>query len=799
MRILSVSTSEHGGGAEKVARDLVQGFQSHGHDAWLAVGRRQSADSSVILIPQERDYKPRNPLAPPSLSVDEIGAAAGRGEEDVYFPGTWDLLDLPPARPDIVHCHNLHGWYFDLRVLPWLSHAAPTVLTLHDAWTLSGHCAHSLSCERWRHGCDACPDLGLYPALQTDGAGDNWRRKRDIYRRSRLFVTAPSRWLMDRAHAGILQEGIVESTVIPNGVDTETFIPGDKLTARRTLGIADDAVMLLFAANGIRNNPWKDYPGLRTVLGRLGARLSDRRLLLVGLGDSGPPEQIGSAQIVFHPFERNPARLAVFYQAADVYLHMARAESFGLVIAEAMSCGVPVAATAVGGIPELLRSFRSFGDDGVPAHGRDRATGLLTRAGDIDDLVDGLTVLLNDATLCARLGENAQREARARFDVRRVVSRYLEWFSEAVLPRVVEGRRAAPRTAAARDAGAWVGELTRALPEGRPPVVLMYHRVVETQTDPQVLAVRPSRFAEHLEAIRRVGRPMSLRRFVEALRTGAAPPDAIVVTFDDGYADNLLNAKPILEALEVPATVFVTTGPLDEPGHEPWWDVLERVLLLPGHLPDAMTLATVQGRQTFQLGAASRYGEEEARRLAGWSVLSRDTPTPRHHLYRFLHKVLLNLRDDTARRAAIAHIRRWANDEADCRPRHRFMTRAEVAQLAEGGLVEVGAHTVTHPILARLPADVQRTEILESRQVLETIIGRPPLLFAYPYGFIGSFNTDTVDILRQGEFLGAVTTVQSPTRRGADPFQIPRMVVRDWPGAVFEANLTAFIASATLR
>jgi glycosyltransferase involved in cell wall biosynthesis len=90
------------------------------------------------------------------------------GREDFHFPGTWCLLNLPPKRPDIVHCHNLHGGYFDLRVLPWLSREVPVVLTLHDAWLLSDHCAHSFDCEKWKESCGSCPDLTIPPSIRRD-------------------------------------------------------------------------------------------------------------------------------------------------------------------------------------------------------------------------------------------------------------------------------------------------------------------------------------------------------------------------------------------------------------------------------------------------------------------------------------------------------------------------------------------------------------------------------------------------------------------------------------------------------
>lgn len=96
----------------------------------------------------------------------------------------------------------------------------------------------------------------------------------------------------------------------------------------------------------------------------------------------------------------------------------------------------------------------------------------------------------------------------------------------------------------------------------RQALILVYHRIAEVKVDPWELAVRPDHFAEQLQVIRRLGRPLSLRELVRSMRNGGIPRRAIVVTFDDGYADNLLQAKPLLDRADVPATVFLTAGAL---------------------------------------------------------------------------------------------------------------------------------------------------------------------------------------------------------------------------------------------
>ena len=115
----------------------------------------------------------------------------------------------------------------------------------------------------------------------------------------------------------------------------------------------------------------------------------------------------------------------------------------------------------------------------------------------------------------------------------------------------------------------------------------MYHRIAHAAVDPWELAVDPDRFEQHLDVLRRTRTPMSLEEFIRRLDAGSLPADAVVVTFDDGYADNLFNAKPRLISADIPATVFLSTGYLGRPG-EYWWDELARLTLLES-CPDAIT------------------------------------------------------------------------------------------------------------------------------------------------------------------------------------------------------------------
>jgi glycosyltransferase involved in cell wall biosynthesis len=460
MRILQVNTSDNMGGAEAIARQLFQAYHRLGHPSWLAVGQRQSKDPNVLTISNNiyRSWWARTWIAAGNLLTPLGGKVRGMGrlrnllqvhigqpgrllncwsgKEDFDFPGTRKLLNLPPERPDIVNCHNLHGsWpdgvFFDLRYLARLSRQVPVVLTLHDEWLLSGHCAHTFDCNRWKTGCGHCPDLTIHPAVLRDRTAYNWQQKQKIFSGCRLYVTTPSQWLMQEVEQSILASAISRSQVIPNGVDLSIFHSADKLAIRAALGIHHDSKVLLFTANGIRRNVFKDYRTLRSAVARVAGRLPGQSILFVALGEGAPRERIGAAEVRFVPYQKDPLAVACYYQAADVYIHAARADTFPTTVLEALACGTPVVATAVGGIPEQVMGLRMM-NSGMNSYAAVEATGVLVPMGDASAMAEAIVALLTDDKLRLRLGQNAAIDARRRFALERQVDAYLKFYEHAI-------------------------------------------------------------------------------------------------------------------------------------------------------------------------------------------------------------------------------------------------------------------------------------------------------------------------------------------------------------------------------
>jgi peptidoglycan/xylan/chitin deacetylase (PgdA/CDA1 family) len=265
----------------------------------------------------------------------------------------------------------------------------------------------------------------------------------------------------------------------------------------------------------------------------------------------------------------------------------------------------------------------------------------------------------------------------------------------------------------------------------------------------------------------------------------------VAVTFDDGYADNLSCAKPLLERNDLPATAFVTTGYIGGK-REFWWDDLERLILEPGRLPSMFRMNINGSVLQWSLAEASHYSEASYRQHRHWNVEQEHDPSPRQRLYRSLCPRLGPL-SDGERRSVLDELSAWAGAEPISRPTHRTLTPDEVVRLADGDLVEIGSHTVTHPVLSGMPTATQRTEITQSKARLEEILGREVSSFAYPYGRHADYTEETAGIVREAGFMSACSNFPGSVRGGVNPYELPRYLVRNWSGEQFAHRLREWL------
>jgi peptidoglycan/xylan/chitin deacetylase (PgdA/CDA1 family) len=288
--------------------------------------------------------------------------------------------------------------------------------------------------------------------------------------------------------------------------------------------------------------------------------------------------------------------------------------------------------------------------------------------------------------------------------------------------------------------------------------ILIYHRVLR-EPDPifpnELCAVR---FDQQLGWLKQLFNVLPLDEAIARLQTDSLPARAACITFDDGYADNAEVALPLLWRHRLTATFFIATGFLD--GGRMWNDTLiESVRRARGDVLDLTRLG---------LGAYA-IPTPEARRAAIDALIR-------------AHKYL----PQEQRSEQVEAIRETVGEVL---PDNLMMRSSQVRELRAAGMT-VGAHTVTHPILARLDAAAAQREIAAGREALEAIMGAPVSLFAYPNGKPGEdYAPEHVEMVKSLGYRAAVSTAWGAAQRGCDPYQLPRFTPWDQTAGRFALRL----------
>ena len=318
--------------------------------------------------------------------------------------------------------------------------------------------------------------------------------------------------------------------------------------------------------------------------------------------------------------------------------------------------------------------------------------------------------------------------------------------------------------------------------------ILVYHRIAEPESDPWALSVSPRHFETHLEILKKHTRPMGLCDLVAHIQDGTLPRRAAVVTFDDGYADNLYEAKPLLERYDIPATVFLPAGHIGE-SEEFWWDKLDRLLLNAQPLPKNPCLVVNGKSYVWELSESYNHQETSCRHGSDKSKADLQSCS-RRSLYFSIYRLLLPLSEQD-RQACLQEIQGWVSGEPKVRPAYRTLSPEEVNMLGRGGLVEIGAHTITHPFLSAHPEAFQQSEIEQGKTDLEAITGQPVNSFAYPHG---DYDERSVALVRQAGFICACSIEESSVCCRSDPFLLPRFKVNNYHGKAFMRRLLGILA-----
>ncbi|MBE9158414.1 glycosyltransferase family 4 protein [Nodosilinea sp. LEGE 06152] len=404
MKVLQINFSDYaeGGGGSIAHFRLLESLRNLGIDCKSLSGIKTTDLSYTKSIDRQPRYESAIRKFTYKLGLNDVHCISSFNiDKDPFF------IDA-----DIINFHIIHSGFFSYLSIPYLIRKKTAVLTLHDMWSFTGHCAYSYDCSRWQIGCGQCPYPETYPAIRRDSTRWEWKLKDWVYNRSDLTIVTPSRWLTSQAKASMLGRFPVHH--IPYGIDTDAYHPLDSELCRATLGIPLGKRVLMFSAENLKDSR-KGSDLLIQALEHLPPALKQDCVLLT-LGKRTTQLEAAVDIPAIHLGYISSDRLkAVAYSAADLFLFPTRADNLPLVLQESMACGTPIISFDIGGVSDLVRPS---------------ITGYLARPEDTSDFCGGIIKLLSDDIQRQRLSRNCRRIALEEYSLELQAQRYQRLYQQ---------------------------------------------------------------------------------------------------------------------------------------------------------------------------------------------------------------------------------------------------------------------------------------------------------------------------------------------------------------------------------
>jgi glycosyltransferase involved in cell wall biosynthesis len=361
MRIVFINTCDVIGGAAIAAFRLNKGLERYfGTENYTIVGQKNSTDPAVFGTRSHRSQAMAMFKTTAEYMVDKSLNKLGLQYRWLPFSSRFILKKVKALNPDIISLHNTHGGYFKTSLLKKLSQMAPIAWTLHDMWSFTANASHTFGDTSWKRMKSGKGEKDIYPRIGIDTGRFLLKQKRRIYEKSDIHLIVPSNWLY-----GLAKESPVfrdkKISHIFHGIDLAKFHHKDKISCRRTLGLEEDARILIFSsASDLSLSQWKGGPVLIEILTAINA-MTDQPIdiLLLGKGELMTQGEWDNLRIHKVGYIPNEDLISAYLSASDLFINATRAETLSLAMIESIACGTPCVTFDVGGCDEVVRNDTS--------------------------------------------------------------------------------------------------------------------------------------------------------------------------------------------------------------------------------------------------------------------------------------------------------------------------------------------------------------------------------------------------------------------------------------------------------
>lgn len=413
MKLVMLNTYDNAGGAAIATYRLHRGLRSIGVDSQMMVMRKETDDPRVIGPEPQNDLKKTITFFDARRDARFTFHCYAR-EKKLFSPARCHDKLAPRVaaiNPDIVHLFWVNSGFLKIETLRQFK--KPIVWTLHDMWPFTGGCHYDDECGRFRQSCGQCPILSS--GSDHDLSRRVWVRKRKSWHDVPIVVVATSHWLAGMARSSSLfKDQRIE--VIPNGIDTDRYKPFDKRAAREAYGLPHDKLLVLFSAFSATSDKRKGNHFLVPALKKMAQAGWGEKTELVVIGASAPenPPDLGM-KVHYMGHLHDEISQVLLYSAADVTVAPSMQENLSNTVMESLSCGTPVVAFNIGGMPDMIDHQYS---------------GYLACPFESDDLAAGLMWVLEDKARHDMLFQHARKTVVERYALKTVANRYLALYQD---------------------------------------------------------------------------------------------------------------------------------------------------------------------------------------------------------------------------------------------------------------------------------------------------------------------------------------------------------------------------------